>query len=302
MTTSKITRPMLAETIEDVNSLKFPVLASPKLDGIRCVIIDGCMAVTRSFKPIPNNFIRNSLEDFLCPGLDGEIVTYSAITGEMNNFNTIQSEVMSVQGEPKFKFMAFDYVENEITKPFQDRLKDLASLGDRNLLIKIENKLCNNVEELLEFEVICLNQGYEGVTTRDPNGGYKCGRSSLKQAWLLKLKRFIDAEAVILELSEQMTNTNEKTKNELGLSKRSSKKEGMVPAGRLGEFLVRDVVSGVEFKIGTGDGLTLELRQEIWDNKEDYVGKLVKYKCQPSGAKDKPRFPVWLGFRNERDM
>lgn len=300
---SKITRPMLAETIEDVNKLRFPVLVSPKLDGIRCIMI-GQQALTRSFKPIPNNYIRTYLEDMLSDGLDGEIVTYSPITGEMNDFNTIQGDVMRADGEPKFKFMAFDYVKDELSKPFKDRLKDLWNYPDRNYLEVVENHCCLNAGELLGLEELYLRQGYEGAMTRDPEGEYKCGRSSLKQAWLLKLKRFVDSEAEVLEIFEQLTNTNEKTKSELGLSKRSTKKEGMVPAGIMGEFMVEDIKSGAIFKIGTGQGLTQELRKEIWENKEKYIGKLVKYKSQPSGAKSggKPRFPVWLAFRDERDM
>jgi hypothetical protein len=32
------------------------------------------------------------------------------------------------------------------------------------------------------------------------------------------------------------------------------------------------------------------------------MGKVVKYKSQPTGVKDKPRFPVFLGFRDVVDM
>jgi len=99
-----------------------------------------------------------------------------------------------------------------------------------------------------------------------------------------------------------MHNKNEKKTNELGLSKRSSSKENKVPAGTLGKFLVKDITTGVEFKVGTGDGLTLELRQEVWDNQEKYMGELIKYKFQKHGTKDKPRSPVWLGFRPTEDM
>jgi DNA ligase-1 len=136
------------------------------------------------------------------------------------------------------------------------------------------------------------------------DGAYKLGRSTLKQGWLLKIKRFLDGEAEVIGFTEQLSNTNEKEINELGLSKRSSKKAGMVPAGRLGEFKVRELKTGVEFEVGTGLGLTLEMRQQIWDNQASYLGKIIKYKHQPSGAKEngKPRFPVWLGFRHTDDL
>lgn len=44
------------------------------------------------------------------------------------------------------------------------------------------------------------------------------------------------------------------------------------------------------------------LRSEIWNNQSKYIGKLVKYKSQKVGEKDAPRFPVFLGFRDLKDM
>ena len=46
MTTFK---PLLAETVEDISKLRYPLLASPKLDGIRCVKLNG-KALTRKQK------------------------------------------------------------------------------------------------------------------------------------------------------------------------------------------------------------------------------------------------------------
>ena len=70
----------------------------------------------------------------------------------------------------------------------------------------------------------------------------------------------------------------------------------------LGKFVVRDCKSGVEFECGTGQGLTKELRVELWKDRANLVGKFIKYKFVPSGSKDRPRFPVWLGFRDKIDM
>jgi len=80
----------------------------------------------------------------------------------------------------------------------------------------------------------------------------------------------------------------------------------MVGKGTLGKFLVREVGDvpwkDREFAIGTGEGLTQLLRQQIWDAKETYLGKIVTYKYQPHGVKDLPRLPIWKGFRDKRDM
>ena len=116
---------------------------------------------------------------------------------------------------------------------------------------------------------------------------------------MLKWKRFEDSEAFIIGFVEAEQNTNAQETNELGLSKRSHAKAGKIKKGTLGAFKVRDAVSRVEFEIGTGKGLTAALRQKIWDNQAIYLGTLVNYTFQPTGIKDKPRFPSFVGFRGD---
>ena len=161
-------------------------------------------------------------------------------------------------------------------------------------------KFIYNKEELMDFESECLKEGFEGVMLREPMGKYKCGRSTMKEQILLKLKRFYDAEARVLGFEERLHNENSKEKDEFGLSKRSSKKVGMKPANTLGALLVEDIGTGAKF--GVGSGFDDTLRKQIWDSRESILGKIVKYKYQTVGVKNVPRFPVFLGFRNKLDM
>jgi DNA ligase-1 len=94
-----------------------------------------------------------------------------------------------------------------------------------------------------------------------------------------------------------MHNDNEKTVDALGRAKRSSHKANKHADGTLGALHVVDVRSGVHFDLRTG--FDDSLRAEIWANRKRYLGKLVKYKYFPSGSKEKPRFPVFLGFRED---
>jgi hypothetical protein len=45
---------------EDLQSLKFPLIVSPKVDGIRCGVQGGA-PLTRTLKPIPNIYVRGVL-------------------------------------------------------------------------------------------------------------------------------------------------------------------------------------------------------------------------------------------------
>jgi DNA ligase-1 len=64
----------------------------------------------------------------------------------------------------------------------------------------------------------------------------------------------------------------------------------------LGKLIVKDVASGIEFGLGTG--FDDSQRSQIWHNQSKYLGKIAKYKFQACGVKEKPRFPVFLGWRS----
>ena len=293
-----IVSPMLASALPSIDKVKYPVLCTPKLDGIRCLIING-NAVSRKFKPIPNNYIRKKLKG-LPDNLDGELITYT--NGVRDNFNIVSSKVMSENGEPEFSYEVFDYVKNNLNKPYIDRMFDLKILAtdDINIINKLIPVEIFSKEELLTYEEKCLNEGYEGIMLRTPDSPYKCGRSTPKEAYLLKLKRFEDSEAIIIGFEERMHNANEATKDAFGYIERSSHKDNLIPMGTLGSLRVKDIKTDKEFNIGTG--FDDAIRQLIWNNREKYLNQIIKYKHQPSGSDELPRFPVFLGFRDQRDM
>ena len=288
---------MLAVAAKELSEIQFPVLATPKLDGIRCLKING-KALSRSFKSIPNHHIRNWIEKHCPDGFDGEIIC------PKKTFNETQSLVMTEAGDPEFNFWVFDYVKDDLNKGYASRIEDLrewcAEPGDHTNLILLLPTTLLSFESLVYFERQAVADNYEGVMVRTSGSPYKCGRSTLREGYLLKIKRFSDAEAVVIGFEEKLTNTNELTRDELGHAKRSSHKENLVPAGTLGTLIVRDVETGLEFGIGTG--FDAKTRQEVWDNPEKYLGKLASYQHQPSGMKEKPRFPSFRGFRDPRDL
>lgn len=295
-----ITKPMLAGEVKDPKALTFPLIASPKLDGIRCLKLDG-KVVSRSFKPIPNHHIRETLASILPDNVDGEIMAG-------DTFQAVTSSVMSREGEPSFTYWMFDFVpDGDVDMPYYKRMMAMIEWWDgqnddvKDVVTLVPGQVIHSYGMLMEFEERVLKEGYEGVMTRAPKGPYKCGRSTTRQEWLLKLKRFVDDEAVVIGFEEMMHNENELGVDELGYAKRSTSKDGKVPAGTLGKFKVKHETFP-DFNIGTGQGLTQELRQQIWDNRGEYMGKVVKFKYQDIGVKDAPRCPIWLGFRDPKDM
>jgi len=293
-------KPLLAATLTDPSKLKFPLLASPKLDGIRCLFMESRVTegkritYSRTLKPIPNIHIRNTIANSTLPlGLDGELIIGPT-------FQDTTSGVMSVGGEPAFQYHVFDYCGDGINVPYIKRLCMLHEICDEAKLdwlklvpqIKIES-----LAELEKREQLWLDSGFEGVMLRSMTGRYKYGRSTLLEGILLKMKRFTDAEAKVVGFTELEHNCNEQTRDNLGNAERSSVGAMMLPGNTLGALVVKDCKTGIEFSIGTG--FTAAQRKEIWDNRTKYSGAICTYKYQNHGIKVAPRAPVFLRWRED---
>lgn len=283
-------KPMLAKDC-DLEKLRFPLLASAKLDGVRAIVQDG-VVLSRSLKPLPNIFVQEKfahLEHY-----DGELI-FGPPTAKDCYRRTVSAVMGSSTDGADVNFWTFDHVEHPL-RPYTDRIKLRKHAVSA---FKLDQHVVTCMAALLALEEKMLDLGYEGLILRDPNAPYKYGRSTVNEGYLLKLKRFTDDEAEIIGFEERQHNGNEATTNELGRTKRSSHQAGKTGRGDLGALLCR-TAEGVEFSIGTG--FDDALRAEIWNNQDDYFGKLAKYKHFVVGSKDKPRFPVFLGFRADVDI
>lgn len=294
-------KPMLASQIE-VKAIRYPVLASAKVDGVRGMVLDGQLR-SRSLKPFPNRHVNALFAKTELNGYDGELVVGSPTAKDV--FRVTSGALARADWKPNVTFYVFDNCHPAFAQlGFAARLgmlKDF-TFGDSTFpnVKVLPHKLVRNEAELLAFETEMLDQGYEGLILRSPNGGYKQGRSTANEGGMLKLKRFEDSEAVILDVIEEMENTNAATTNALGRTERSTCNAGMKPKGRMGALRVRDVVTGIEFNIGTG--FDMKDREFFWKHRQQVIGKLAKYKSFKIGVKEAPRFPVYLGGRESWDM
>ena len=289
-------KPLLAATT-DLLSINFPAGVTPKLDGIRCVIIDGTPR-SRTLKQIQNKRICKTLNG-IPHVLDGEILAAGG------NFQSTTTAVMASDSELPWEYHVFDVIiPGKPDATYTERISYLRDLFDTEEFppeVKLlEPTYVYDLDHLQELVQIHLQEGYEGTCVRNPRGHYKYGRSTMREGILLKLKQFVDGEATIIGFEEQLENRNAPVTNALGHTERSTHKENKVSTGLLGAFIVEDLVTGLQFKVGTG--LTRTQRREFWENQDAYLGKLVKYKSMEFGVKEKPRHPVFLGFRDPSDM
>jgi DNA ligase-1 len=313
-------KPMLAakpdpEDLDELLAkLNYPVLGSIKLDGFRFSVQNGVL-YTRSLKPIRNKQMQALWGRPQYNGLDGEITVGD--TAAEDCFNRTSSVVTSAN-RPMDNAMAWVFDKFGVER-FGDRQRlaaaQLAEVESKAVgMILLPQLLLKSAVELTAFETRSTGAGHEGVMLRDPDGAYKQGRSTLKEGGLIAVKRFVDAEAVILDTYEQEENTNEQKVNELGKMKRSTHKAGKVGKGTLGGFTVcflqaaqcsfnlGSVSKEAQFNIGTGVGLTDAKRSELWKRRKTLPGKIVKFRYQKVGTIEKPRIPIFLGFRDKGDM
>lgn len=282
-----ITKPMLAGTVDDISTLKFPAFASPKVDGIRCLVLEAYQPdslaeikknaytysrINEEFKLLKNIQIRSCLKT-LPRGLDGEIITLDN-TGVSNTFSDIQSKVMSKSIKTAFQYLIFDYLPNEQTHvPYFERCKLLSALDLPFFCTLLPQTRLDSVEQLEEYEAQVIAGGYEGVMLRKIDAPYKQGRSTFNEGYLLKLKRFEDAEAEVIGAEELVREHHGEH------------------TGMLGALQCR--YNDVLFNIGTG--FTDLQRKSFWMARHK-LPKHCTFKYQKHGTKDAPRSPVFKAF------
>lgn len=248
---------------------RFPLLGTPKIDGFRFVKAGG-RALTRSMRPVINDHVRTWIEANLPDGVDGEITVG-------DSFHGAQSALAKRDGTPDFRVWIFDFVQGDLQRPYELRANDLlAAVAPSDRAIPLFRTRLENQADLDLYEATMLAAGFEGIMLRDPNGPYKCGRSTEEEGWLLKVKGFRDAEAVVIGTFERSDNP-----------------------GWLGGFIC--LANGREFRVGYNPNVTQDSVAKAWRKRGSYVGKTLRYTYQEHGTHEAPRHPVFAGFREDWD-
>lgn len=288
-------KPLLAEAV-DFEHLDYSNLwASAKLDGIRAIVRDG-VVVSRNLKPIRNRYVQHLFGRPEFEHYDGELIVGDPTAKDC--YSVTNSGVMSEDGEPDVVFHVFDHVANPTWE--YHRRYNLIVDSYINIVKVVQHSIVNH-DDLLECEQWMLDKGYEGLMLRafmGPSSFYKYGRSTAKACTLLKLKRMMSAEAIVIGVDELMHNENESVVNALGYTERSAHRGNLVPGGTLGALVCR-WTNGDEFRIGTG--FDASQRKELWQNRASLIGKLATFNYFPIGMLNVPRFPSFKGFRDPID-
>jgi len=242
---------------DDINIEDYWV--SEKLDGIRAYW-DGKQLISRQGNPFPAP--KWFTDDFPKQPLDGELwisrETFELVSGITRTHKADEDEWR------KISFMIFDLPSSPDT--FSQRLVMMQKLVDKSsspYLKMIPQQKIHSHKALQKKLDDVIKGGGEGLMLHHINAYYQVKRSQD----LMKLKRYDDAEAVVLEYIP-------------GKGKHH---------GRMGALVVK-TTEGIVFKIGTGFS---DLERET----PPQIGDIITYQYIGKTKNNVPRFASFLRIR-----
>ena len=267
------TKPMLANKYhERKHKIIWPCYAQPKLNGYRMLKeSDGKNAWTRGGKA----HVMECVEHLMWKS--GKIMTDGELL--LPDMPLLQ---VTARAAKKFRD---DGVSETLIYMVYDMVDPLYSFGIRwAALLDLEQdfpkqvKLVQtfsvaNEEELLAAHARFVEQGYEGTIVRSGDDGYNVGHRSNS---LLKLKDFDDAEFRIVDVVE---------------GKGSFKGKAI---------FVCETAAGYRFNV-TPEG-THKYKAELWDTREDHIGKWLTVRYQDLSEDGAPQVPVGVVIREEGEF
>lgn len=183
---------MLAAPIDNLRRVRFPVMLSPKLDGMR-VLITERGPVTRQLNPLPNQAMRERLSKPGLEGLDGELIAGDPVEPGVVQ-RSISAGMARAGRDDNLTYFAFDSFANP-SAPFRERLAAAESAvmsADDPCITFLPYVEVRNLTELEAAEGTITNAGYEGVVLRRSDGPYVFGRVTAQSCIMLKHKRRIE--------------------------------------------------------------------------------------------------------------
>lgn len=287
----------LAKAIEDrqiFTNSRF----SRKFDGKR-VWWDNFIPMSRTNKPCsiaPVQHIIDQLKANFCSLsdyiLDGELLYFENGKEDFQKGISLCQRDDRLPGCENICYVIFDLIDREhfYTKepwiPFKDEYTKILAMFQKpdgyTPCYSLIPTICPNIfiarqdETNEKLQPLCIEHGWEGLMVRNADVPYEYKRTTN----LLKIKEMHDIELQLIDMEEG-----------------SGKNEGL-----LGAFWVD--YNG--YRVQVGSGFTDEQRERYWNNKNEYIGKMVKVQYFEEtinqDGNESLRFPVFKAFRNMETM
>ena len=290
---------MLAHDIKKVKNVEsklvWPIYIQPKLDGYRCIAmrpegIDGFKRYTvdlftrngsdlKNFKKIQEHLIKYfSLGAYI---LDGEIMSSSfqslqqkAFTKDDSNCDDACYHVFDIidrdDWNEQVSNVNYSQRDSILNKMFISYKEKIEKLNEPELIKLVPTYVCASMNEVHDYHKQFTSEGYEGTILRaDTPYEWKRTRN------LLKMK---DMDLSDCRVLSTYSGTG-KYKNALG-------------------GITVEQENGLTCDVGSGFDDSQRLSSEF---REGIVGKIVEIKHQGYTENNKMRFPIFQGFRHDKE-
>lgn len=240
-----------------LDDLKLPSLVTARLGGVNAYLRGGVL-VTKSGKPLPNEFVRNALESVPeLEGLDGELV--SVVDAQ----ETV-SVMLRREGSPQFTWFVLDCSLN----PHEDAVRRttqaseiVAVNGARTggFVRAVVWKTVHTRQQLKETYEEHVRAGAAGIYAKRCDSRYKLGLSTKTEGSFLSVMNRVRGEGTLIDVT---------TRN------RTMRVKDYAVA-----LVVRCAVHGEVHNIGTG--MSMSDRAEFLKDRDTLVGKTVLFAYTP---------------------
>jgi DNA ligase-1 len=292
-----------------LQSLQYPLLASPKYDGFRCLISGNkdrgmpCNSVfSKSLKPYVNLALNQEFSRFGDSFLAAKVIEGELYCPNMN-FNELSSILRSIHKPIPggLQLMLFDiYSAGYSHAGFEARFPNLVDIANNiksNRIQVIKQKHVASADAAYEYYQLQLKIGCDGIILRNPSGIYKQGRCTLRDGIIYKIKPCTTWDAQIVDVlqSTMADPAAAKSTNELGYSVTSKKKADRILVDAASCFVVMH--NGIPLKVNING--TADHEKDVWLHRDQYIGQWIEYKGMMVGAKDLPRSPRLVRYRKD---
>jgi len=297
---SEVVRPMLANTFSFADyekksrafKMPFPAYIQRKYDGIRCIAYlkdDNVILESRKGIPFQNfGLLKDELKKLLKrmqlhsnkkKYLDGELFTNKLNFEVISGLIRLHEDKITLHDNElinKIEYHIYDYIDMDQKElPYSNRLQYLTTFlaentDENSLCKKVETILIDKVNDVKIYHQQFIEEGYEGLIIRDPNGLYEISKRS---KYLQKYKEFFEDEFKIV-----------------GFSKESGNEKNLI----IFECITND---GDLFSVRPRG--TFDERHEMYKNGNSFIGQFLTVIYQEKSEKNIPRFPVG---KNVRDL
>ena len=272
--------PMLAHSFDKrKHNINYPAIVQRKFDGVRCLAVlnsDGSVKLlSRKGKEYPH--LQHIKADVWENNDNTNIVLDGELYSDTLTFQQLVGLVKRVTLKPgndqqmyEVSLRVYDCVDLNNEADFTDRYQTITNITNgAKYLSLVENVRVDNEDEIHAAQARFVEEGYEGAMVRNLTGAYAIGKRS---ANLQKVKTFLDGEYPIV-----------------GFTQGTGGETGCV-------IWICETPDGKQFRVRPRG--TQEERKVLFQNGEEYIGKMLTVRYQELTDDGVPRFPVGIAIRD----